>query len=66
MNDYRLKAPISDVRCTQCGGARLFRADGTIGVCSFIPCPKPLHDVDVERAMQRTEALRVGTVEGGG
>lgn len=35
----------SDARCSHCGATRLLNIDGTLGVCSFIPCPDPFADV---------------------
>ena len=54
--------PFSDVRCTRCGGARLFRKDGTIGVCSYIPCPSPLYDVERERGSKMVEPCEHQTI----
>lgn len=39
----------SEVACSRCGGKRLARQDGTPGACSFIPCPSPLYDAEIER-----------------
>lgn len=34
----------SAARCSLCGASRIVQDDGSLGACSLIGCPAPLHD----------------------